>query len=125
MKNTIIRFYKNPVGYLLFWTLVGLFVSYLSTLGGETSWEETKDAFYDFGVIGFYAGVIAAMAPHTRFKYMCHNWWLAALFWWISNWKWLQNDAGSAWFLATFFGLWLLYSKTESKGFYHSKDESP
>lgn len=117
------RFYKNPWGYLLVWTAAGLLVSYLSTLKGGTSWEEVKDEFFDFGVIGFYVGLIAMMAPHTRFKYSCHNWWLAALFWFISNWTWLENNASDAWFLAVFFGLWLFYTKTETKGFYHPKDE--
>ena len=45
------------------------------------------------------------------------------MFWFISNWTWLENNASDAWFLAVFFGLWLFYTKTETKGFYHPKDE--
>lgn len=128
MKDTIRRFYKSAWGYLLFWSAVGLAVDCV-TLGGFPSWEDISK-LNTFGLIFFYAGIIAAMATHTRFKYSCHNWYLALAFWLFSN-RVFSNSRTDApvyagedgtWFLAVLFGLWLIYSKLESKGEFHSKE---
>ena len=53
--------------------------------------EEVKRKFWDFGVVALYAGIIAMVAPHTRFKFPCHNWYLAFAFWFFSGWDKLVN----------------------------------
>lgn len=125
MKELAKKFYKSSLGYLLFWTLMSLAVSYLASLSGGATWEETKSWFFDTGVIGLYAGLIGGFAPHTRFVYSAHNWILAVMFWWLSNWHWLQgvceNSPDEGAYLIALLGIWLFYSKTESHGFYTRK----
>lgn len=109
------KIYTNRLGYLFTWVLASLFMCFLITLGGDTSWEEVKSKFWDFGVIALYAGIIAMVAPHTRFQFPCHNWYLAFAFWFFSGWDKLVSfytkyPEASA-YLVAFFGIWLIYSK--------------
>lgn len=109
------RIYTNRWGYLFTWVLASLLICFLITLDGGSSWEEVKRKFWDFGVVALYAGIIAMVAPHTRFIFPCHNWYLAFAFWFFSGWDKLVNfykeyPEASA-YLVSFFGIWLIYSK--------------
>lgn len=116
------RIYRNAWGYLLIWAAVGLLVDCVM-FGGLPSWSDLHK-LNTIGIIFFYAGVVALVAPHTRKLYSAHNWYLSLTFWLISN-RVLSNTqretpvyAGEdyAWFCAALFGIWLLYLKAETKG---------
>lgn len=123
--NSLKRFYENAIGYALVWLLVGLVISLLLSLKGGVALQEFKDKFFEFGVICVYGGIIAGIAPHTRFKYTCHNWWLAVIFAFMSHWPRLITICESApqdcAAIISFLVIWLVYSKIDKMGLFHEK----
>lgn len=102
--------------YIAIWTAAGLLVSFLSAaVSGDVSWAVTKEAFYDFGIIGLYAGVIGSLAPHTREDGKATNFVLAAIFWYLSKagflLRFVTDDPEAATYLLALFGVWLVYIK--------------